>query len=71
MIPILEYEVKGNQLRYRYNNIVKGFDMPLKININGNEDWYYPSAAWKSKIYEKGIRSIQVNENFYVETKSI
>jgi aminopeptidase N len=71
MIPKLEYEVKGNQLRYRYINIVKGFDMPLKININGKEDWYFPSAAWKSKTYEKGIRSIQVNENFYVETKSI
>jgi aminopeptidase N len=70
MIPILEYEVKGNQLRYRYTNIVSGFDMPLKININGKEEWYYPNTEWKTISVKEGIQSIQVNENFYVETKS-
>jgi aminopeptidase N len=70
MIPILEYEVKGNQLRYRYTNIVNGFDMPLKININGKEEWYYPNTEWKTISVNEGIQSIQVNENFYVETKS-
>jgi len=70
-IPMLEYAVKGNQLRYRYTNIVNGFDMPLKISINGNEDWFYPNRDWKSITYKEDIQSVQVNENFYVETKSI
>src|SRR5690606_12072332 len=46
-IPMLEYQVKGKQLRYRYTNIVDGFDMPLKINVNGTVDWFYPNADWK------------------------
>jgi hypothetical protein len=44
--------------------------MPLKININGKEEWYYPNTEWKTISVKEGIQSIQVNENFYVETKS-
>ena len=70
-IPILEYEVKNKQLRYRYTNIVNGFDMPLRLSINGSEDWYYPNAGWKSKTYEEDIQTVEVDENFYVDPKSI
>ena len=70
-IPILEYEVKNKQLRFRYTNIVNGFDMPLRLSINGSEDWYYPNAGWKSKTYEEDIQTVEVDENFYVDPKSI
>ena len=70
-IPILEYEVKNKQLRFRYTNIVNGFDMPLRLSINGSEDWYYPNAGWKSKTYEEDIQTVEVDENFYVDSKSI
>ena len=70
-IPILEYEVNDKQLRYRYTNIVDGFDMPLKINVNGTVDWFYPNANWKSKSFKKKILSVTVDKNFYVEQKKI
>jgi aminopeptidase N len=68
-IPMLEYQVKGKQLRYRYTNIVNGFDMPLKINVNGTEDWFHPTSDWKSKSFKKDVVSVNVNRNFYVEHK--
>ena len=70
-IPMLEYQVKGKQLRYRYTNIVDGFDMPLKINVNGTVDWFYPNADWNSKSFKKEILSVTVDNNFYVEQKKI
>lgn len=70
-IPVLEYLVNGKQLRYRYNRIVEGFDMPLKINVNGTEDWFYPNSNWKSKSFKKEIQSVTVDKNFYIEQKKI
>ncbi|MCM4163083.1 MULTISPECIES: M1 family metallopeptidase [unclassified Arenibacter] len=70
-IPILEYEVKDKQLHYRYTNIVDGFDMPLKINVNGTVDWFYPNASWKSKSFKKEILSVKVDNNFYVGQRKI
>ncbi|MEG3659724.1 M1 family metallopeptidase [Arenibacter palladensis] len=70
-IPMLEYQVNGKQLRFRYTNIVNGFDMPLRLSINGSEDWVYPTSDWKSKSFKKEIESVNLNKNFYVEFKKI
>ena len=70
-IPMLEYQVNGKQLRFRYTNIVNGFDMPLKLSINGTEDWVYPTSDWKSKSFKKDIQLVNVDKNFYVEYKKI
>ena len=70
-IPMLEYQVNGNQIRFRYTNIVDGFDMPLKLSINGTVEWVYPTSDWKSKSFEKDIKSVNVDKNFYVEYKTI
>ncbi|MBU2905700.1 M1 family metallopeptidase [Arenibacter algicola] len=70
-IPMLEYQVKGKQLLFRYTNIVDGFDMPLKINVNSTEEWFYPTSDWKSKSFKKDIISVNVDKNFYVDQKKM
>lgn len=70
-IPTLEYSVKGKQLQYRYVHIVDGFDMPLKVNVNGAVNWLYPTAEWKSETLKKTVQSFGVDENFYVDSKKI
>ncbi len=69
MIPTLEYKIHGKKIKYRYTNVVDGFDMPIKVKINNTEEWIYPTADWKlykaAKVIEKGI---EVDRNFYVLT---
>ena len=45
--------------------------MPIKINLNGNEDWFYPTSDWKSISFKNDILSVNVDRNFYVEHKKI
>lgn len=68
-IPDLEYTIDGKNLKYRYNNIVDGFDMPIKVILNDTKQWLYPKADWTTLKTEKKITNFEVDTNFYIEAK--
>ncbi|MFV0305184.1 MAG: M1 family metallopeptidase [Moheibacter sp.] len=67
MIPILEYKLEGNQLSYRWTNIVERFDMPVKIA--DSEKWIFPTYKWKTETLTDGLeKNFQIDRNFYIQT---
>ena len=50
-------------ISYRWENVVLGFDMPIKVNLDGTEQFISPTTDWKKM---KG-KSLKVDRNFYVE----
>ncbi|AKA33793.1 M1 family metallopeptidase [Flagellimonas lutaonensis] len=67
MIPTLVYNIEGKSLKYRYINIVEGFDMPVKVKVYDKWEWIYPTATWKT--YGKAVspeKRVTVDRNFYV-----
>lgn len=64
-IPVFEYSLDNKILKFRWNNCVSGFKMPLKIRINGIEKWIEPVTVWKE--IEAGENSVIVPDpNFYI-----
>jgi aminopeptidase N len=47
-IPKLEFELKGNTLRYRYTNCVKGFNLPLSLKADQISIKLLPTDEWKT-----------------------
>ena len=70
-IPVLEYKVEDNSITYRYTNIVKDFDMPVRTFVDGKEKWIFPNQNWKSEPLGKNITNFIIDRNFYIETKSL
>ncbi len=70
-IPTLEYEIKAGELKYRWTDIVEGFDMPLKVVIGNEEQWIYPKAEWKSLMTKSSKMSLIIDRNFYVNSKEL
>jgi aminopeptidase N len=69
-IPVFEYKINDSRLEYRYNNVVKGFEMPLKIRADGNELLLKPKSVWQNYPLEnETIKKIEVDRNFYVHIK--
>ncbi|MET3732018.1 M1 family metallopeptidase [Moheibacter stercoris] len=69
-IPILEYSITGNELMYRWTNVVDGFDMPLKIAKTNK--WIYPTQQWKTeKLDSETGKNFKIDRNFYIQTKNI
>jgi aminopeptidase N len=69
-IPLFEYSLDKNQMRYRWNNCVVGFNMPLKIKVNDIVKWVQPDTDWKQMEIAPGAK-IETDINFYVAAKEL
>jgi len=68
-IPLLKYEVNGKTATFKYDRVVKGFAMPLRVSINGKEMVITPSEVKQTLEYHEEIKTFEVNRNFYVEAE--
>lgn len=70
-IPVFEYKIENYQLKYRWNNAVKNFNMPVKIDLNGIKKVLNTSTKWK--ILDLPFKNIElkVDRNYYVTTKQL
>ncbi|MFT5257338.1 MAG: aminopeptidase N [Arenicella sp.] len=67
-IPTLEYRIENGILKYHWINVVSNFKMPLKIILNGEEKWIYPTENWKEITLNSDAHNFKIDENFYVFT---
>ncbi|MBK9934178.1 MAG: M1 family metallopeptidase [Cytophagaceae bacterium] len=65
-IPELELKKTKKGYSYRWNNVVEGFDMPLKVKIDGVEKMIYPKD---SKVHSIAGKQLEVDRNFYIIVK--
>ncbi|MDG1477325.1 MAG: M1 family metallopeptidase [Vicingaceae bacterium] len=70
-VPLLEYKMVDNRMEYRYQNVVEGFDMPIRTFINGKEHWIFPSVEWSTYKHEDKKVEIMFDENFYISYKDL
>jgi aminopeptidase N len=64
-VPTLEYFFKGNSLTYRWINCVSGFNMPVKVTLNGTEQLLKPETQWNHIPYENANPVLEINKDFY------
>jgi aminopeptidase N len=67
-VPLLRYAIKGKALSFHYERVVKGFAMPIRVNVNGKEVVIRPNEVEQTQDFPDEIKTFEVNRNFYVET---
>ena len=68
-VPVFEYEVINGELNYRWNNVIKGFDMPIEVIIDGENRILYPKLEFKKTPIKNLF--INVDDDYYVFTKDL
>jgi len=68
-IPTLEYEIKNGALKFRWTEIVNGFDMPIQVTIDNKEQWLFPKNKWQSIPIKNS--TFKIDEDFYIRHKQI
>ncbi len=66
-IPVFEYVYFGGTLRYRWRNVVRGFDMPVRVRIGPSDTiTLTPRTSWQAMRLPKGVRdAIAIDPNYY------
>ncbi len=64
-IPVFEYTLHEHVLRYRWNNCIDAFDMPLKISIDGQVRNIKPQTRWQMLILEEPGSNLKVDADYY------
>lgn len=65
-VPVLEYVQKGEEIKFRYTDVVKGFNLPIRIG----EQTINPTEQWQTVKLKKG-GSIDFNKNYYINYKKV
>ena len=68
-IPVLEYRLSKGKLEYRYQEIVDGFDMPVRAKFGDQWEWIFPTSQWKSN--ESTAENVEFDNNFYIKTRAL
>ncbi len=66
-IPVLEFKKTGSVVEYRFNNIVNGFTIPVKLYVDGSEIWINPDKNWQFLDGVLKVPSITIDPNYYLE----
>jgi aminopeptidase N len=70
-IPTFEYALLEGEMRYRWGNCVKGFNMKLKVHINGQIHWIEPLQNWQTMSLDEPILNVDIDQDFYVAVFSL
>ena len=65
-IPTFEYAIIDGNMQYRWTNCVRGFDMPVKVWVDGAEHVLTPGQRWGRLDLEDPIKTVKVDQDFYV-----
>lgn len=66
-IPTLEYKQNGNQLTYKWTNVVSNLKLPIRL-ADGQE--LKPTEEWQTATL-KSSDELKVDPNYYIFTKKI
>jgi aminopeptidase N len=67
MIPVFAYRTEGGTVSYRWENVVDGFAMPVRVMLDEiGVTLLQPTTEWQS-IEASG--AVRVDKNFYVEVR--
>ena len=68
-IPVLEYEINDGFLKYRWNNVIENFKMPVKIIIDETPLVINPTKNYKKIAFASD--ELIIDKNFYVFSKDL
>jgi hypothetical protein len=69
-IPTFEYYWKDDVLSLRWTNCVKGFNMPVRVNIGNNSLLLRPTEKWNSIGLPKEM-DVTINRNYLVNIEKV
>jgi aminopeptidase N len=70
-IPVFEYNIKGKELSFRWNNCIHGFNIPVKVEVAGESMTLNPTERFTTIQLKSDKAALKVDPGWYVATLNI
>ncbi len=70
-IPVLQWKKEGSRLSYKWDKVVPGFAMSIRVAINGKTVLLAPTETMQTLTTPDEIKAVDVDRNYYVEAKEL
>jgi len=70
-VPVLQWKKEGKNLSYKWDKVVPGFAMPIRVAINGKTVLVAPTESMQTLATPDEIKTVEVDRNYYVESKEL
>ena len=70
-IPGFRYRLEGSTLSFKYDNVVPGFAMPIRVAINGTDTTLMPTDQLQTMNFPGPITTVVVDRNYYVAAQPL
>ncbi|KXX66618.1 M1 family metallopeptidase [Flammeovirga sp. SJP92] len=71
IIPTFEFRTNAEYVFYRFTNCNPKFEMELDIEINGKHQRITSKNGWQTLRADEEIKSLEVNDNYYISVMEI
>jgi aminopeptidase N len=69
-IPRLQYKIDGKTVTFKYDRVVPGFAMPIRVNINRKDMTLAATDTVQTMEFPEAIKSFTVDPNYYVDSSA-
>ena len=70
-IPVFQYKIEGNKVSFKYDKVVPGFAMPLRVALNGKDVSLRPTEAMQTMTFDAPVTTVVVDRNYFVNSAAI
>ena len=67
-IPLFQYKIEGSKVSFKYDRVVPGFAMPLRVMVNGKSMTITPTESVQSVDAGGPVTTFEVDRNYYVDS---
>ena len=70
-IPVFSYRIDGGKLSFKWDNVVPGFAMPIRVAVDGTVVALTPTEQVQTRDFPAGVTAVVVDRNYYVTTQAM
>ena len=70
-VPVLQFKADGRQLSFKWDHVVPGFAMPIRVSINGKGTVIKPTESLSTITHSEPITAVEVDRNYYVLSEAL
>ena len=68
-VPVFEYAIMDNRLIYRWTNCIESFDMPVRVQIGGEETLLKPNPSFQ--LMEIADQNLSISVDYYIYVNEV